>query len=118
MSWLRRLPGFKRSAPGLEWAIWRRLPAVWLGGTLLPALMAGTAWLAAPEAPYGAMDRSLTQFYYVLIGVVILHWTLVLTLAIGCVIVILMKGPAFGADGYPLNDSDVPDAAKLKKNAT
>ena len=38
--------------------------------------------------------------------------------AIGCVIVILMKGPAFGADGYPLNDSDVPEAAKLKKNAT
>jgi hypothetical protein len=34
-------------------------------------------------------------------GLVILHWTLVLTLAIGCGIVILMKGPAGVADPYP-----------------
>jgi hypothetical protein len=32
---------------------------------------------------------------------VLLHWTLVLTVAIGCVIVIVMKGPAYVADGYP-----------------
>jgi len=117
MDWLRKLPGYQRSAPGIEWKIWRRLPLIWLAGTALPALMALVAWMAAPEAPYGAMDRSLTQFYYVLVGIVILHWTLTLTVAIGCVVVMLMKGPAYGADGYPLNDSDVPDAAKRKQNA-
>jgi hypothetical protein len=39
---------------------------------------------------------------------VVLHWTLVLTLAIGCAIVMLMKGPAYVADPYELNDSDSP----------
>ena len=32
---------------------------------------------------------------------VVLHWSLMLTLAIGCVIVMLMKGPAYVADAYP-----------------
>jgi hypothetical protein len=35
-------------------------------------------------------------------GVVVLHWTLVLTLALGCFIVRVMKGPAYVADAYPL----------------
>jgi uncharacterized Tic20 family protein len=35
------------------------------------------------------------------IGLVVLHWTLVFTVAIGCVIVWLMKGPAYVADAYP-----------------
>lgn len=46
-----------------------------------------------------------------LAGIVILHWTL----AIGCIVVMLMKGTAYGADDYTLNDSDVPDAAKRQR---
>ncbi len=37
-----------------------------------------------------------------MLGVVVLHWALVLTLALGCFIVKVMKGPAYVADGYPL----------------
>jgi hypothetical protein len=39
---------------------------------------------------------------------VILHLTLVLTLAIGCVIVMVMKGPAYVADPYFLDGSKQP----------
>ena len=39
-----------------------------------------------------------------MVGVVVLHWTLVLTLAIGCAIVILMKGPAYVADAYEMEE--------------
>ena len=39
---------------------------------------------------------------FVLIGWVVLHWTLVLTAAIACFIVRVMKGPAYVADGYAL----------------
>jgi len=53
-------------------------------------------------------DRSLLLVDYVAAGAVVLHWTLVLTLAIGCAIVMLMKGPAYVADPYELNDSDRP----------
>ncbi len=35
MRWLNRLPGSIRSASGLEWALWRKLPAIWAVGTVL-----------------------------------------------------------------------------------
>jgi hypothetical protein len=40
--------------------------------------------------------------------VVALHWTFVATVAIGCVIVMVMKGPAFVADPYPPVGRDDP----------
>ena len=48
-----------------------------------------------------ADDRDRLLLVYQLIGLVLLHWTLVLAAAIGCAIVIVMKGPAFVADPYP-----------------
>ena len=44
----------------------------------------------------------------IVIGLVILIWTLVLTVTIGCIIVWLMKGPAYVADGYDVSHSDKP----------
>ena len=35
-------------------------------------------------------------------GVVVLHWTLVLKVALVCFIVRVVKGPAYVADAYPL----------------
>jgi hypothetical protein len=39
---------------------------------------------------------------------VIFLWTLVLTVTIGCVVVWLMKGPAYVADGLEVSHSDNP----------
>lgn len=108
MNWLQRLPGFTRTAPGLEWALWKKLPWIALVGTALPMALMGLAYLAAPENPTPAAERELTQWLYIAIGVVVLHWTLVLTAGIGCVIVMLMKGPAFVADGFEVQHSDRP----------
>lgn len=105
--WLHKLPGFQRSAAGLEWVLWRRLPRILVWGTALPVLLAVAAHLWAPEPASDQLARDLQLFDYVT-GVVVLHWTLVLTLAIGCVIVMVMKGPAYVADAYPLNDRDTP----------
>ena len=58
-------------------------------------------WLAAPDVADTAADRDQWLLIYRLIGAVLLHWSLMLTLAIGCVIVMLMKGPAYVADAYP-----------------
>jgi hypothetical protein len=44
-----------------------------------------------------------------------LHWTLVLTLAIGCVIVMLMKGPAYVADAYPIEEPAHDAKTKLQR---
>ena len=108
MNWLRRLPGFQRSPPGLEWALWKKLPWIALAGTALPLALVALAWLAAPEFPTPADERALAQWLFMAIGVVVLHWTLVLTTAIGCVIVMLMKGPAFVADGFEVQHTDRP----------
>lgn len=107
MNLFNKLPGFVRSAPGLEHRIWRRLPAILLWGTLLPLLVVGANRLLAPaEAQSGASDGALLLLDYAMVGVVVLHWTLVLTLAIGCFIVRVMKGPAYVADAYPLPADD------------
>ena len=105
MNLFNKLPGFVQSAPGLEHLIWQRLPAILLWGTLLPLLLAGANYALAPAAsPADSADRALLLWEYTMWGVVVLHWTLVLTLALGCFIVRVMKGPAYVADAYPLPD--------------
>ncbi len=102
MNWLHRWPGFQRSPPGREWALWKRLPLILVLGSAVPALVALALWWAAPSQPTAAEERGLLLVIYGLAGLVMVHWTLVLTVAIGCFIVIVMKGPAFVADAYPL----------------
>jgi uncharacterized BrkB/YihY/UPF0761 family membrane protein len=109
VSALNRLPGFQRSPPGLEWALWKRLPVILLIGTVVPLGVALALWWAAPGQPSGAEERELLLMTYRLIGLVVLHWTLVLTVAIGCAIVLLMKGPAFVADAYPPAEREQTD---------
>ncbi len=107
MEGFKRLPGFTRSASGLEWSIWKRLPAVFFWATAVPLAVGVAAWVAAPGVPGGAEDAALMLTIYQLIGLVVLLWTLLLTLAIGCAVVIVMKGPAFVADAYPPPGRDV-----------
>jgi len=102
MTWLHKLPNSHPSPPGLEWALLRRMPRILVLGTLVPALAAGLARFLPP----GVADLYLVDIYA--LGTVILHWTLVLTLTIGCIIVWVMKGPAYVADAYPLQDSERP----------
>ena len=109
MNWLRKLPNSRRSASGLEWKLWRRLPVVLAVGTLLPLLAAQLLhWLADPGNAAGL--RWLQTMDYVVIGVLVCHWTAVGTLAIGCVVVMLMKGPGYVADGLEVSHSDAPRA--------
>jgi hypothetical protein len=116
MNLFNKLPGFTRSAPGWEQRIWRRLPAILLWGTLLPLLLAGVNRALAPAATLAVGGESaLLLWDYQMIGVVVLHWTLVLTLALACFIVRVMKGPAYVADAYPLpqrpdGSTEIPDA--------
>lgn len=106
MNYLKKLPGFQRSAPGLEWQLWKRMHWILLAGTLLPLAAAGVAYAMNELDPGHDGARAVEHFFYVMVGLVVLHWTLVLTLSIGCVIVMLMKGPAYVADAYPLDESD------------
>jgi hypothetical protein len=108
MSWLNKLPNSIRSASGLEWTLWRRLPLILLVGTALP-LAAAVALHLFADLPTEADLRWLQTMDYVVAGVVVFHWTAVFTIAIGCVVVMLMKGPGYVADDpLELSHSDKP----------
>lgn len=98
------LPGSRRSAPGLERIVLRRLPRLtWLGTLLiaLPALVAHG--VATPE------DAWLQTLDIYTISLLVLHWTVVLTAGIAAFIVLVMKGPAYVADAYALDEHDPAD---------
>ena len=62
--------------------------------------------MAPAATELGASNGAVLLWDYTIFGVVVLHWTLVLTVALGCFIVRVMKGPAYVADAYPLPDDD------------
>lgn len=108
MGWLEKVPNSIRSASGLEWALWRKLPHIALLGTLLPLLCLGIAYALTDADTSASAARSLQLARYVVIAVIVFNWTMVLTVAIGCVVVMVMKGPAYQADSYAVSHSDQP----------
>ena len=104
-----RLPGFQKTPAGQERQVLRRLPRIWAIGTLLlclPSLAARLWWAGAPDYEVGSLITTVDIYA---IGGLILHWTAVLTVGIGAVIVTIMKGPAYVADAYPMEGMDRPD---------
>ena len=108
MNWLKKLPGYRRTPYGRESQVLRMMPTVGMAGTLLPGLMALSTrwWMTGDNA--AELARQIQLFDFVMLGLVIFIWTLILTVSIGCVIVWLMKGPAYVADGYDVSHSDHP----------
>lgn len=106
MSALKKLPGFHRAPAGLEWTVLRRLPMIALAGTGL--LIVGALGVALLLGGDPASAKLATTIQIVLASVLVLHWTVVFTTALLCVIVLIAKGPAYVADAYPLIDSDRP----------
>lgn len=84
------------------------MPSVLLAGTLLPAGLAGLARFFYSRGSTLEVERLIQTFDFAMVGVVVLIWTAVFTIVIGCVIVWLMKGPAYVADGYEVSHSDKP----------
>jgi hypothetical protein len=108
MNWFNKLPGFQRTPYGFEWRLLRMMPNVLLAGTLIPFVMALLARLFFNAGSPANIERNIQTFDFVMVGLVIFVWTAVLTLAIACFIVWVMKGPAYIADAYHVSDSDTP----------
>ena len=111
MNWFTKIPNSRRSATGLEWRLWRKLPLIALVGTVLPLLCLALIYLCTDSEAYTAQARWLQMMNYVVGGVIVFHWSMVVTVGIGCVIVMVMKGPGYVADGYQVSHSDKPRAA-------
>jgi hypothetical protein len=109
MNLFNQLPGSTRSAPGRERHVLRLLPRVLWIGTALLALpsVAFRMWAWMGAADDVAASIALLDIYAA--GAVMLHWTAGLTVAIAAFTVVVMKGPAYVADPYPLPDADAPE---------
>jgi hypothetical protein len=95
MDYFKKLPGFNRSASGIEWQVLRKLPWILLLGTLLPAVFVYILYLSDLLDP-----KLLDKVIIITIAVVILHWTLMTVVGFAAFIVMIMKGPAYVADPY------------------
>jgi hypothetical protein len=105
MKLFNRLPGFTTTPPGKERVLLRSLPKwLWLGSLIL----AMPSMLVRIFAEDSASQLIMTTDIYV-VSLIILHWTVVFTLAIAAFIVIAMKGPAYVADAYPLIEAEKLD---------
>ncbi len=112
--WFRRLPDSKKAPPGLEWKIFKRLPRWFVGGLLacaVPPLVA--RWWYADLSPQAA-EKYLNTVDILTLAALGLHLTVIFTLAFGCIIVIVMKGHAYVADGFPVPSSKEDDLADLR----
>lgn len=112
MNLFNRLPGFTRTPAGKERVVLRQLPRAFLLGTLLLAIPSLVARLIAN--PEDALAVMTTDIY--VISLVILHWTVVFTVGIAAFIIMMMKGPAYVADPYHLDESDTPDRLLQRGN--
>lgn len=109
--------------PGLERAILRRLPMAFLIGTLIPASLSLLVRILPPATSVDP-DKAVLNVDIFSFAAVITFWVAILTVAIGCVVVVIMKGPAYVADPYPVahanrpqqeTDSESPDADHQKR---
>ncbi|OSZ64711.1 hypothetical protein [Hydrogenophaga sp. IBVHS2] len=113
---MQRLPGHTRTPYGRERVVLRRLPVWLLGGTLVPALSAGMARLWPWDLPTAELAARIGLIDILAIAVVILWWTGLFTVGIGAFIVMVMKGPAYVADAYPLVDADRPADGPVRES--
>ena len=85
--------------------MFRKIPLM----TLVGLLVLGALWTAGHYWPWeGDAEKRFQQFEFALIGAAIFLATMLVTLAIGCVVVLIMKGPRYSADSYPVDDAEHP----------
>lgn len=108
MNWLKKLPGYQRTPYGFELRLLRMMPRVLALGTLLPLLLSGLARLFFTAGTAAEIARHVEVFDFAMIGLAVLIWSAAVTVSFGCVIVWLMKGPAYVADGFDVPHSDKP----------
>ncbi len=108
MNYFQKLPNSRRAPPGLEWVTFKKLPIILLGGTLVPLVAALASRLFPPDGTPAQIEKHLASVDILLIATVVVVWMSVFIVAIGCLVVILMKGPGYIADAYHLDDSEQP----------
>ena len=106
MGLFNKLPDSQRSPAGLERKILRWIPAALTAGLGILVLPSFILRLTGRQSWGGDGIASMVDIYAM--GAVLFYCNMIFTVATGAFIVMLMKGPAYVADVYPLSDADAP----------
>lgn len=105
-----RLHG-RKTPPGMEMKILRRMPIIFIIATLLPAALSVISRVLPNGNSAAEVSKHIATVDIFVIACIATIWTALLTVTIGCVLVHIMKGPAYVADAYPLDSRDTPGPA-------
>lgn len=103
MNLFKRLPSRRSNRIGVEWRVFKFTPLAFIVGTLLILSPASIIYMQN-----GVINAAQYQMIYVCLGALLTYWFFLGVLAIGCFIIILMKGPGYIADAYQLPIENVP----------
>ncbi len=101
MGLLNKLPGYTRSPSGFEWVLFKKIPVIFLLGTAPLAAIILSIYLNN-----ATLSPAQQKIIYQCLGLLFSYWFFVGATAIGCIVVMLMKGPAYVADPYELPKED------------
>ena len=104
---LNILPGFHVSPPGVERKILRKVPALLALGSLLIFLPSLLVRMPVFYVYFQISAPSIKLIDILGLGTLIVYWLAIFTVTIGAFLVKLMKGPAYVADPYPMEDVEL-----------
>ena len=110
MEYFNKLPGFYQSPSGLEWSFLKKIPHIFFLSCLIPCAIILKLYLMND-----VLNSEQLKIIYQCLGVLFSIWFFLTTAAIGCIVVIIMKGPAYVADPYELPVED--EALEEYRNA-
>lgn len=98
----------RKTPPGTEAKILRKMPLIFVVATLCPTVLSlFVRWFPQGDSVAATAKHILTVDIFVIASIATI-WTALLTVTIGCVLVHIMKGPGYVADAYPLDSRDTP----------
>ena len=102
-----------RYPPGLEREILLKIPKYLLGSIIIPLFMVIFVRLPPVESLFASTAEEAVKLHttidFLSIAIFVAVLPVILAIFIGCIIVMLMKGPAYIADAYDVDDKDEPD---------
>lgn len=104
----RKLRTHPKVAPGMERLILRHIPQVFIFGLLGLSLPSLLARLFPISGSVTEVQRWIVTVDIYVISLIVFYCTAIFTVGFGALIVMIMKGPAYVADAYPLIDFDRP----------
>lgn len=97
MGYFNKLPGFTQTPSGFEWVLLKKIPLIFIVTGIAPCFTMLKLYLMNDT-----LSAEQFKVIYLCLGILFSLWFLVGALAIGCIVVMIMKGPAYVADPYEL----------------